>query len=385
MKIKSYFAKTINEAMDRARVELGADAMIIATNKTSGDAQRLGVYEVVFGIADDRKGPDAPVRKPVFPAVTPTKLVTPSLPPPPPPNVVPDPAEGLERLKARMEDLRKSVSKKREKVSQAKLPLAGRVAAVLTQSGFPKQIAEELAGGLHHHPRDERVDIVGAVRSQLNARLRVAPRLGPSASSRSTVAVVGPPGVGKTSTIVKLAIKYGIAAGRPTRLISTDTHRFAGTELLRRYAEAMDMRFDAPTTTDALDRALANDGRNPLVLIDTEGFGSLCERSAGLASFFAGRTDIEVHLALPSFASHEDLSAMASRFKPFLPSKLILTGFDMCSNVGPMVSYVLGTESAVSFLGTGREVPEDIEEASANALTTRLLPSLVAAAATAAA
>ena len=384
MKIKSYFAKTINEAMDRARVELGSEAMIIASNRTSGDAQRLGVYEVVFGIDDDRKVPEVSIRKPVFPAVSATKLVTPPLPSPTPPKASLEPAEGLERLKARMEDLRKSVSKKREKVSQAKLPLSARVASVLTQSGFPRQIAEEFAAGMPSSSRDDRADIVGAVRSQLSASLRVAPRLGSSAGSRSTVAIVGPPGVGKTSSIVKLAIKYGIAAGRPTRLISTDTHRFAGTELLRRYAEAMDIRFDAPTTTDALDRALTSEGRNALVLIDTEGFGSVCERGAGLATFLAGRSDIEVHLALPSFASHEDLSTIASRFKPFLPSKLILTGFDMCSNVGPMLSYVLGTESAVSFLGTGREIPEDIEEASANALTTRLLPSLVAAAANAA-
>ena len=75
---------------------------------------------------------------------------------------------------------------------------------------------------------------------------------------------------------------------------------------------------------------------------------------------------------------------MASRFQPFLPSKVILTGLDVCSNIGPALSYVLATESSVSFLSTGREVPEDIEEASAAALTMRLLPSLLAAAAAAA-
>ena len=357
--------------MDRARVELGVDAMIIASHKTSGEAQRLGLYEVVFGIVDDLPQPEAPARRPAAPV--------PSVAP----NVTPEPSEGLERLKARMEDLRKSVSKKREKISQAKLPFAGRVAMVLKQSGFPQQIAEELAADMQHRSREESQDIVGAVRSELNARLRIAARLGTSSHARSAVAIVGPPGVGKTTTIVKLAIKYGIAIGRPTRLISTDTHRFAGAESLRRYADAMDIRFDAPTTTEALDRALANDGSNALVLVDTEGFGPVCERSAGLASFFAGRADVDVHLALPAYASNEDLSSMASRFQPFLPSKLIFTGLDVCSNTGPMLSYVLATESAVSFLGTGREVPEDIEEASAGALTTRLLPSLVAAAAAA--
>ena len=59
MRIKSYYAQTIPEAMERARVELGAEAMIIASNKTSGDTQRLGTYEVVFGVADQGSRPEA--------------------------------------------------------------------------------------------------------------------------------------------------------------------------------------------------------------------------------------------------------------------------------------------------------------------------------------
>jgi flagellar biosynthesis protein FlhF len=376
VKIKSYFAKTITEAMERARAELGVDAMIIASNKTSGEAQRLGMYEVVFGLADGGNGSNPPTPAAAVPV--------PSAPQNESRPTIPRPTEGLERLRERMEDLRKSVSRKREKASQAKLPFSARVAAVLMQSGFPQQVAEDFAAGMHHRSPDERQDIVAAMRSEMNARLKISARLGMAGNSRSTVAIVGPPGAGKTTMIVKLAIKYGIAAGRPTRLISTDTNRFAGADLLRRYADAMDVRLDTPTTVEALDRALASDGTNQLVLIDTEGFGPTCERRTELASFVASRADIDLHLALPSYASYEDLSSMASRFQPFLPSKVILTGLDVCSNIGPALSYVLATESSVSFLSTGREVPEDIEEASTAALTMRLLPSLLAAAAAAA-
>lgn len=361
MRIKSYFAKTITEAMERARMELGSDAVIIASNRTSGATERLGVYEVVFGIQEADKTP-----KPA-PALAPPPVET---------------QEGLERLRNRMEDLRKSVSKKRAQASQARLPFAARASAVLTQTGFPSQVAEELLSGLQG--RDKQ-DVVSAVRNALNSKLRTAPRLGSSPRGRCIVAVAGPPGSGKTTTLVKLAVKYGLLSKRPTRFISTDTYRLGGSDLLRRYAEAMDLRLDTPKNNDALERALGTADSGALVLIDTEALGAgASERSTSLASFLSGRADVEVHLTLPAYASFNDLSTMASRFKSFLPSKMILTGVDACSNIGPALAHSIATETAVSFLGTGREIPEDLEEASPEALTARLLPSLTAAAAAAA-
>ena len=91
MRIKSYYAQTIPEAMERARVELGDDAMIIASNRTSGDTQRLGAYEVVFGVADQGSAIEKP-------ALAPRTAASPH----------PQPTAGLVRLKDRMEDLRKS-------------------------------------------------------------------------------------------------------------------------------------------------------------------------------------------------------------------------------------------------------------------------------------
>lgn len=64
MRIKSYYAQTIPEAMERARVELGDDAMIIASNRTSGDTQRLGAYEVVFGVVDQGSAIEKPALAP---------------------------------------------------------------------------------------------------------------------------------------------------------------------------------------------------------------------------------------------------------------------------------------------------------------------------------
>ncbi len=352
MRIKSYFAKTITEAMERARVELGPDAMIIASNKTTGDTQRLGTYEVVFGLND------APVAAEKAP---------------------PPATEGLERLRARMEDMRKSVSKKREQVAAAKTPVAGRIAGVLKKNGFPVDLADELGSSVQNRCRDGKQDILGGLRAELNARVRVAPKPG------TTVALVGPAGSGKTTTLVKLAITWGIAKRRPVRLISTDTYRLGGTDLLRRYAEAMGVAFEAPANLDLLQRALMNEERGGLTLIDTPGLSANnADSNAALGNFLAKRADVDVHLVLPAFAGCDELSGMAARSKAFLPSKLLFTGLDNCSNAGPMLAFALQNETPISFLGSGPEIPEDLEEASAGSLTARLLPTLMDAVVTAA-
>lgn len=352
MRIKSYFAKSVTEAMERARLELGPDAMIIASNKTSGEAARLGTYEVVFGLAD----------QPATTVQAPTKS-----------------NEGLERLRARMEDMRKSVSKKREQVSAAKAPVAGRITAVLKSSGFPMDLADELGANVQNRCRDGNQDILGGMRAELNHRIRVAPK--PAAK----LALVGPAGAGKTTTLVKLAVTYGVAKHRRVRLISTDTHRLGGTDLLRRYAEAMGVAFETPANLEGLHHTLQQDERGCLTLIDTPGLSERnTESGAALGSFLAKRADIDVHLVLPSYAGCEELTGMAARFRSFVPSKLLFTGLDNCSNVGPMLAFALQRETAISYLGTGPEVPEDLEEAAAGSLTARLLPSLMDAVVTAA-
>ena len=197
-------------------------------------------------------------------------------------KTAPQATEGLERLRARMEDMRKSVSKKREQVSAAKTPVAGRIAGVLKKNGFPVDLAEELGAGVQSRCRDGKQDILGGLRAELNARVRVATKPG------TTVALVGPAGVGKTTMLVKLAIAYGISKRRPVRLISTDTHRLGGTDLLRRYAEAMGVTFEAPATLELLQHALQKEERGGLTLIDTPGLSANnFDSNATLGSFLA--------------------------------------------------------------------------------------------------
>ena len=103
-----------------------------------------------------------------------------------------------------------------------------------------------------------------------------------------------------------------------------------------------------------------------------------------LAGFLSKRAGVDVHLVLPAYASARDLASLAAQFKPFMASKLLFTCLDMAETPVPAMALAMAAETAVSFLGTGVEVPEDIEEATAGQFAARLLPMLLEAAASAA-
>ena len=364
MRIKSYFANSVTEAINRARTELGPEAMIIASNRASEDAERPGAYEVVFGVANAGTGAEA--------ESTAEAHTTP---------------EGLERLRERMEELRKSVSKKREQAAASRFaPFGPKVAASLLKAGFPEAVAEDMGRALQVRSRgDKQAAPADPLAAALSERLRFSPRFGSGNQGRSIVALVGSPGVGKTSTLVKLGVTYGLASGRPIRFISTDVNRLGGTDLLCRYARWMGVTVDLPRSLEALEQCLEGGQRNELVLLDTPGYSRANFQSAlPLAGLLSKRAGIDVHLVLPAFASPADLASTVTRFKPFLPSKVIFTSVDLCESIAPALALAIAEEMPLSFLGTGDQVPEDLEEAGSAKLAARLLPVLMEAAASAA-
>ena len=168
------------------------------------------------------------------------------------------------------------------------------------------------------------------------------------------------------------------------RLISTDTFRLGGTDLLRRYAEAMGVAFETPSNLDALHHIATKDERGCLTLIDTPGLSEATPNQALLlvASSLSGRTSKSILVAVLRRWRRTDPDGRSVQI--LLPSKALFTGLDNCSNVGPLLAFSLQRETPISFLGTGPEVPDDLEEATAGSLTARLLPSLMDAIVTAA-
>jgi flagellar biosynthesis protein FlhF len=203
------------------------------------------------------------------------------------------------------------------------------------------------------------------------------------------VALVGPPGSGKTTTLVKFAVSFGLASRRPTLLLSMDTYRIAAAEQLRRYAAILGLGCDVLETPTALAQAIEENGGKDLILIDTPGLGAGdLEIATGLARLLAARTDIDTHLVLPASMKGGDMARVAASYEIFAPQKLLFTKLDETDTFGPILTQAIQTGKVLSYFTSGQRIPEDLETATRKRLMELVLasrrPAAVRAARTAA-
>jgi flagellar biosynthesis protein FlhF len=363
--VKSYFAASVVEAMERARVELGPDALLLNTREAPPEARHLGECEVVFA-----------VRPPTAPAIG-------------APEVAIDPVVDLRQ---RIEELRQMV---------CRLASAGDhqpecttvIGEELSKAGVTHALAAEIDSAVQQRLRGRGVVPIGRPKSipawsaedliqetieELESRFQVAPETG------RITALVGPPGAGKTSTLAKLAIMRGLAIQRPVRLLSIDHYRIAAAEQLRTYAAILGVPFTLAETTVALAQAIDAAPPETLLLIDTPGYtaASLDESGQDLVSFLRGRQDIDTHLVLTASMRQADLQRTVDLFQAFQPAKLLFTRLDETDATGSMYCEAARTGKPLSFFSTGQVIPEDMEPATKAriiALLVRELPQALRA------
>lgn len=177
-------------------------------------------------------------------------------------------------------------------------------------------------------------------------------------------AFVGPTGVGKTTTIAKLAAHYALGEKRRVALVTLDTYRIAAVEQLRLFAKIIGLGVDIVMTADELHHALARHRDKDVVLIDTAGRSQRDTlQMAELTAFFAHNQRAAVHLVLSATASPSTLSDTVVRFKPLGVRSLVFTKLDESTAFGPLLSMAVHHQLPLSYFTTGQRVPEDIEVA----------------------
>ena len=356
MKIKSYYSRSVEDAIAAARQELGPDAMLVNNRRALPEAKHLGEYEVVFVV-------DAPDYEPetgVPPAATVEKRAPESL------------SADVSDLKRELEAMRRALMRSAYAPQQSRgaSPAAAEAYAALTAADLSPELARALVDAVEERlarraPADPET-FQQAVLHELQSRISVQPTLGRGEPRPHIVALVGPPGSGKTTTLVKLAVNYGLACRKPVLLLSMDTYRVAAAEQLRSYAAILGVGFQVLETVTALAQTLEENRGKELIFIDTPGlgFGDL-DAGAGLARFLSTRQDIDTQLALPSSMKPADLTRVVEAFKVFGPQRLLFTRTDETRSFGPIVNETVRTGIPVSFLATGQRIPEDLEAASA--------------------
>lgn len=363
MRLKSYFSRSVEDAIAAARQELGPDAMLVNSRRSQPETKHLGDYEVVF-VVDVAPGEAEPAGGPASGEV----------------RVSPD------RLSADVSELKRELEAMRRALTRSAYapqprpgasPGAAEAYSALTAADLSPELARALIDAAEERaarsPRDPAA-FPQALAHELQSRIRVQPTLGRGEPRPHIVALVGPPGSGKTTTLVKLAVNYGLASRRPTLLLSMDTYRVAAAEQLRSYAAILGVGFQVLDTVAALAQSIEEHRGKDLIFIDTPGFGfGDLDAAAGMARFLSTRQDIDTHLVLPGSMKAADVARMVDGFEIFAAQKLLFTKLDETSSFGPIVNEVIRTGKPASFLTNGQRIPEDLETAEAQRIAELVL------------
>lgn len=188
---------------------------------------------------------------------------------------------------------------------------------------------------------------------------------------------IGPTGVGKTTTIAKIASKLKIEDGKKISLFTADTYRIAAEDQLRTYANILDTPLTIIYSADELNAAIEKVHDSDFILVDTAGFSHKSiqqkEDTKELINSVSSNVEKEVYLVLSATTKYRDLLEIVDAYKEMTEFKLIFTKLDETSAYGNLFNIKMYTKADMSYVTTGQNVPDDIEVFDTQRIVKRLL------------
>lgn len=417
MKLKTFKAGSMREALALVKRELGGAAVIVGTRSyRSGGFLGLGRREVVEITAalDGAKalagrGPAAKVSLAGKPAAgaggrAATIAAKPATQAPAAPAIRPtgtrlqetygqlvaqarEQAVGVTagELRQEMGGLRQMVEKLIAETRHTRTPEVPEDLLETYVSLIGNEVADELAKDLvrrimtelpesewksEHRVREVLVRYVAS-------RIEVAGPTTMEGPAPRVIALIGPTGVGKTTTIAKLAAQFKLRQGRSVGLITVDTYRIAAVDQLRTYAEIIDVPLKVVMTPRELRRAIDEFADKDFVLIDTAGRSQRdVLKMNELRQFLEAARPSETHLVISTTASETTALAILDRFGEFKVDRIILTKLDEAVGFGIVLSVLGKARQKLSYVTVGQDVPDDIEPGDPRKLAELIVPSV---------
>lgn len=191
------------------------------------------------------------------------------------------------------------------------------------------------------------------------------------------VTLIGPTGVGKTTTIAKLAANFNLFEGRTVGLITIDTYRIAAVEHLKTYGEIINLPVEVVYNQADLQSALEKLKAYDLILIDTAGRSPHNQAMMEELRLFLNNPVLrQIQLVISATTQYRDMIGIVENFAVVPYSHFIFTKLDETSCLGPVISLAWKTGRPISYLTTGQNVPDDIELAKAEKIVNRLFKEI---------
>ncbi|MGE5479733.1 MAG: hypothetical protein ACM3U1_04805 [Chloroflexota bacterium] len=345
MKIKKFVAKSLKEGKDKILEELGEEAVILSSRTGKKPDTGEDFVEIVAAIDD----------KPL------QKSVQQARPAPAPFSAEPKPREN------EMGDVRRELAEIKSilkyKFTETLNPVFSQVYKAMIDAEFSEDFARETLGKLAAYKLN--ADFSASMNFCKRAALEKIKFTENFLSTESlgVVALFGPTGSGKTTSLIKLAIISGLIAKRNVAIISTDTHKVGGAEQLQTLSSIAGIPFSVAYSAQEATEALRRIARGTIAFVDTSGISFASEKFSALKELSDELVTAHKILTLPGTFSFHAADLALGKYGAFGINSVAITKLDECDNLAGALSAIRKRDLPVSFLANGAVIPDDIEPA----------------------
>jgi flagellar biosynthesis protein FlhF len=364
MKIKRFVAQDMRQALRMVREALGEDAVILSNKSVEGGVELTAAVDLVDNISTDTVDQRIPNEKR---GSGQTRSVSDRG------VAAPDQDDALADMRREMQNLRRWMQAELSGLSWYDLgqraphsqELLGRLMALGLNAELARRMSERVS------------DVEDMEQAWRKALYVLAGELNILESDvleqGGVVALVGPTGVGKTTTIAKMAARFALRHGhRSVALITTDNFRIGARDQLQTYARILNVPVRTATNREEMEEALNMLGDRRLILVDTAGMAAAHERVADQRDTLtaAGR-GLRTLLTLSATTEPAAVQRAMRLFADFRPDACVLTKIDEAASLGSLLSALIQAGLPTAFVTDGQRVPEDLQPAKAHPLVTR--------------
>ncbi len=402
MIIKKFTAKTEKEAIENAKQELGEGVVVMNVRevKAKGFLAFLKPHmtEVTVALEEESEKYTAAVSAINNVIASSQTPVTP--PPVPQPQPAPQPTEDTIRkdssaIEEKLDSLQSLLEQQLQKPDENKEDKSDKEAGKKEETEIDKfmtllhntmlenEVDEAYADDIIHEieqinkPNMPFDYALANIYQKMILKFGMPSCITPAQSGIKMVFFVGPTGVGKTTTIAKIASIFRVDQKKKVALLTADTYRIAAAEQLRTYANILEVPFRIIYTVEEIDRAIEDFKDYDYILIDTAGHShqnqTQKESMSNLIHSVDDKIEKEVYLVLSATTKYRDLISIADSYKEMTDYKLIFTKLDETTTLGNLLNLRLYTGAELSYVTYGQNVPDDIEEFNSQSTVKQLL------------
>ncbi len=339
MKIKRYVARNMTQALQRIKIELGDEAVILdtkrRTKKQGNSGKEIQYIEVTAAI-------DHEIRQ----------------------------------------QKNRGIPERSSQVFSGSSELAHTPLLILheifTGLGMDQRLQRaltcEFLNVYHSHPYVSYKDVWDWLRSYCLKTIKVQKE--PFVEKRTKVrwAFVGPPGSGKTTNLAKLAARMKFQFGMKGLLLTTDTYRLGAAHQLERFAHLMDIPFTVALDPESVAKIMAAHEHLDFILVDTIGRSPLDPAHKHELGHLLGTAfQLKCQVVISATDKNEDIAAAIRFYKRFATAGWIISKMDATRSYSNLLTPILGNKVPISYLSTGQRVPEDITQPSVEMMLSYLL------------